>query len=266
MFYKILVIILAVFCLVFVYVKYVEYKGIFYPSKDILAYPSSSGIPFEDIMITTEDNLKINGWFLQNPKAKYTLLFLHGNAGNIGDRIDKIGMLYELGLNILIIDYRGFGKSEGKPSESGLYKDASASYHFLVNKRNIAADEVILYGESLGTAVAVDLASKNKVKALILEGAFSSGKDMAKEIYPFLPRIIFSNSYNSLAKVRGAKMPKLFIHSREDEIVPYRLAQKLYGVSSFPKKIVSINGPHNESFLISFPEYKKAIKEFIDKL
>ncbi len=266
MFYRIILNILFGFCLIFVYVKYIEHKGIFYPSKDILAYPSSSGFSFEDAEIITEDNLKINGWFLQNPKAKYTLLFLHGNAGNIGDRIDKIGMLYELGLNIFIIDYRGFGKSEGKPSESGLYKDASASYHFLVNKRNIAADEVVLYGESLGTAVAVDLASKNNVKALILEGAFSSGKDMAKEIYPFLPRIIFSSSYNSLAKVRDAKMPKLFIHSREDEIIPYRLARRLYEASPHPKEFVSMNGPHNESFFIFASEYKKAIKEFIDKL
>ncbi|MBU1912337.1 MAG: lysophospholipase, partial [Candidatus Omnitrophica bacterium] len=193
--------------LIFAYVKYIEYRGVYYPAKEILNYPSSAGISFKDIYITTEDNVKINGWFISNLEAKYTLLFFHGNAGNIGDRIDKLKLLYQAGFSILIIDYRGFGKSRGRAMESGFYRDASAAYDYLINTINIKPEQLVLYGESLGSAVAVDLAFHRKVGVLILEGAFSRGRDMAVKIYPFLPGFIFSNSFDSLTKVKEINAP-----------------------------------------------------------
>ena len=252
--------------LIFAYVKYLEYKGIYYPVKEILIYPSSFGASFKDIYITTKDNVRINGWFVSNPKAKYTLLFFHGNAGNIGDRIDKLQLLYQAGINIFIIDYRGFGKSHGTPSEPGFYRDAFASYDYLLNTSGVSPDQVIIYGESLGSAIAVDLAFHRKVKALILEGAFSSGRDMAVKFYPFLPRVIFSNSFDSLAKIKEINASKLFIHSRDDEIVPFNLAEKLYGSAKGPKEFLEIRGDHNSAFLSSQEAYISSISAFIERL
>src|SRR3989338_1230824 len=252
--------------LIFAYVKYLEYKGIYYHVKEILIYPSSAGMSFKDIYITTEDNVRINGWFISNPKAKYTLLFFHGNAGNIGDRIDKLQLLYKAGLNIFIIGYRGFGKSQGRPSEPGFYRDAFAAYDYLLNTIGIDPDQIILYGESLGSAIAVNLAFHRKVKALILEGAFSCGRDMAVKIYPFLPRFIFSNSFDSLTKIKEINAPKLFIHSRDDEIVPFNLAKKLYNHARGPKEFLEIEGDHNSAFLSSRRLYVSSISAFIEKL
>jgi len=252
--------------LIFAYVKYLEYKGIYYPVKEILIYPPSVGISFKDIYITTEDNVRINGWFIANPKAKYTLLFFHGNAGNIGDRIDKLQLLYQAGLNIFIIGYRGFGKSQGRPSEPGFYRDAFAAYDYLLNTIGIDPDQIILYGESLGSAIAVNLAFHRKVKALILEGAFSCGRDMAVKFYPFLPRFIFSNSFDSLTKIKEINAPKLFIHSRDDEIVPFNMAKKLYDHAKGPKEFLEILGDHNSAFLSSQQLYISSISAFIRRL
>lgn len=252
--------------LIFFYIKYLEHKGVYYPVKEVLVYPSSVSIPFNDVYITTEDNVKINGWFIENPKAKYTLLFFHGNAGNIGDRIDKLQFLYQTGLNIFIIDYRGFGKSQGRPSESGFYRDAFAAYDYLLNTLGISPDQIIIYGESLGTAIAVDISFHRKVKALILEGAFSRGRDMAVKIYPFLPGFIFSNSFDSLTKIKEISAPKLFIHSRDDEIVPFNLSKKLYEHAKEPKEFLEIQGDHNSAFLSSQQSYLFSISAFIGRL
>lgn len=263
---RVFLIILIGLSLIFAYVKYIEHKGIYYPVKEISLYPSSAGMSFKDIYITTEDNVRINSWFISNQKAKYTLLFFHGNAGNIGDRLDKLQLLYQAGLNIFIIDYRGFGKSQGRPSEHGFYRDAFKAYDYLINTVGISPDHVILYGESLGSAIAMDLAFHKKVKALILEGAFSSGRDMAVRFYPFLPRFIFSNSFDSLTKVKEINAPKLFIHSLNDEIVPFNLAKKLYNNAEGPKEFLETRGDHNSTFLISREVYISSISAFIGRL
>lgn len=266
MFNRLFVIILLSIGLFLLYIKYLENKGIYYPVKGIELYPSSIGLPFEDVFITTKDGVKINGWFIPQPDAKYTLLFCHGNAGNIAGRIDKIILLRETRLNIFIIDYRGYGRSQGRPSEHGFYLDAKAAYDYLLNRRNIKPEQIILYGESLGTAVVVDLASKEKVRAVILEGAFSSGRDMAGRIYPFLPTFFFSNIFDSIAKIKKIDASKLFIHSRSDEIVPYDLARKLYDAAKEPKDFGEITGGHNTAPLDSKERHISSIASFIEKL
>lgn len=266
MFMRLCIIILLGVGLIFAYIKYLENKGIYYPGKEIEFYPSVIGLSFEDVYITTEDGLKINGWFIPHPNAKYTLLFCHGNAGNIGDRIDKLQLLSQIGLNIFIIDYRGYGKSQARPSEHGFYLDAKAAYDYLLNNRKLKPEQIILYGESLGTAIVIDLASKRKVKAVIIEGAFSCGRDMAAKHYPFLPQFLFSNSFDSLTKIKNIDAPKLFIHSKMDEIVPFKLANKLYNITEEPKEFVEIIGSHNTAFLDSQESYITAIASFIEKL
>ncbi|MCM8796388.1 MAG: alpha/beta hydrolase [Candidatus Omnitrophica bacterium] len=256
-------IIIAVICVFFFYLKFLERKAIYFPQKEIEVYPSAIGLPYEEVNFSTEDNLGINGWFIRSPIGRYTILFLHGNSGNISGRLEKIRMLYELGLNVYIIDYRGYGKSKGSPQEAGFYKDAVASYRYLREKYNILPEQIILYGESLGTAVAIDLATREKIGGIILEGTFSRGRDMAKKIYPFLPNFVFANSYDSLTKIRVINVPKLFLHSRQDEVVPVVLAQKLFSAANHPKYFVELNGGHNTAFLDSSKEYLTAISEFI---
>ncbi|MBI4972771.1 MAG: alpha/beta hydrolase [Candidatus Omnitrophica bacterium] len=252
--------------LILLYVKYIEHNAVFFPDKVIEFYPPSVNLLFEDIYILTEDGVKLNAWFIPGDNAKYTLLFCHGNAGNIGHRLEKLQLLKAIGLNILIFDYRGYGKSKGSPSEKGLYLDAKAAYLYLVNTRGIPAEEIILYGESLGTVVAIELAAKVKVRAVIVEGAFSSGKDMARIFYPYIPTFLFSNKFNSLEKIKSVEVPKLFLHSRDDEMVPYALATKLYQAARDAKYFTDLSGEHNNAFLDSHEKYPSAIQSFIEKL
>jgi len=264
--FKIIIYIIVGLGLIFSYVKYIELKGIFFPSREVELNPHSINLPFEDIYVKTQNNLQISAWFIPCDGAKYTLLLLHGNAGNLQDRLGKLNLLHQLGLNIFIIDYRGYGRSKGSPSESGLYFDSQAAYNYLINTRKVSAEEIILYGESLGTAVAIDLASRFPVKALILEGAFSSGKDMARIIYPFIPVFFFSDRFDSLKKIRKVRAPKLFLHSGNDEIVPFSMAKKLFAAADEPKFFVEINGDHNNAFLDSKEKCLSSILSFLHRL
>jgi fermentation-respiration switch protein FrsA (DUF1100 family) len=252
--------------LAFLYIKYLEDHSLYYPSKDIQATPASLDFPFEDVYLKTQDKVTIHAWFIPNPKADYTLYFCHGNAGNISHRLDKIYLLYKLDLNIFIIDYRGYGRSQGTAYEAGFYRDAAAGYEYLVGKRQIPANTIIIYGESLGAAIGIDLASKKEVKALIIEGGFSSGRDMADIIYPFIPTFLISNKFDCLTKIKHIKAAKLFIHALGDEIVPIALAKKLYAASSQPKYFQELPGSHNSAFFDSQKEYTSAIKSFLGKL
>lgn len=263
---KVLFILLLTIGFIILCIRYIETWGIFFPKKEIEIYPSALNLPFEDVYIKTEDGVRINGWFIPQSNARYTLLFFHGNAGNIEHRLDKLLMFWEIGINIFIIDYRGFGKSGGRLTEGGFYLDANAAYNYLVNSRRLRAEEIILYGESLGTAVVIDLAAKVKVAAIIVEGAFSGGRDMAGKIYPFLPAFLFSNKFNSLKKIKKVGAPKLFIHSINDEIVPFALANKLYQAAGGPKELIELIGAHNTAFLDSKEKYVSSIRLFIEKL
>lgn len=247
------------------YIKYIEARSIFFPDKAIYATPEAVNLAFEDIYFNTEDGLKINAWFVPYPRAEYTLLLFHGNAGNIADRLDKIRMLRDLGVNVFIMDYRGYGLSEGRPAERGLYLDASSAYRYLIDARQIEPERIILYGESLGTAVAVEQGSVSQVKGIILEGAFSCARDMAKTIYPFLPPALFSDRFNSIGKIKKIKAPVLFLHSKEDEIVPWALARKLFAAANEPKYFSRLKGGHNTAFWDDREEYLSAISFFLNK-
>jgi len=250
---------------IFFYLRYTEKRIIFYPTKEIEFTPKESGLDFEDVFFKTEDNLELNGWFIPKKEAKYTILFCHGNAGNISHRLDKIKFFLELGYNVFIFDYRGYGRSQGRPSENGLYQDGEAAYQYLLSQK-IPADKIIGYGESLGSAVIIDLAYKKPIGALIIESGFSSGKDMAKKIYPFLPAWLFSSRFDSINKIKSINIPKLIIHSINDEIVPYAFAQKLYLAAANPKEFLSIQGGHNSCFYESEAILSQKIKDFLKQL
>ncbi len=263
---RIIIILLIGGVLVFSYVKYLEKTAIFFPEKNLTSTPKEINIDFEDIYFTTSDDLKLNGWFIPNANAKHTIVFAHGNAGNISGRTDKIKLLKELNLNIFIFDYRGYGKSQGSPTETGIYTDTKAAYEWLTNIKGINKDSIIALGVSLGSAAAIDLASKVKLKALITEGAFTNAKDMARKLYPFLPGFIFGVKFDSINKIKTIEIPKLFIHSKTDEIVPFELSQRLYEAAKQPKTLLALNGTHNDSFLLQSGDYLKGIKDFIKSL
>lgn len=222
-------------------------------------------LDYEDVNITAADGVKLNGWFIPSDMPRATILFNHGNGGNISHRLEKIKMLNKLDLNILIYDYRGYGLSAGKPSEKGLYLDADAMYGYLTNKK-ISPETIIAYGESLGGAVAVDLASNRVMGGLIIEDSFTSVKAVAQKIFPFIPAVVYKSKYDSLAKIRDIDVPKLIFHSTEDEIIPFELGKKLFDASAEPKKFVELRGGHNDAFMISRELFIKKIDLFIEKL
>jgi hypothetical protein len=263
---RIVIYLIAGIVLLAIFVKYLERRNLFFPFKAIEYTPKNAGLSYEDIYFVAQDNKKINGWFIPAKDAKYTILFFHGNAGNISHRLDKIKIFHDLDLNVFIIDYRGYGKSEGTPAEAGLYLDARAAYAYLIDKRKIKPSLTILYGESLGGAIALELATKVKASAVITEETFSSMRDIAKDIYPFLPSFFVSDAFNSLSVIEKVSVPKLIIHSKDDEMISFKHAQRLYDKAKEPKVLAAINGNHNSAFLESEKEYISHIREFINEL
>ncbi|MBN1527239.1 MAG: alpha/beta hydrolase [Candidatus Omnitrophica bacterium] len=247
-------------------IRYIERHSIYFPMKAMFSTPEAAGMPYEEVYLKTSDGKRLHGWFIPNGKAAFTVVFCHGNAGNISHRIEKLSMLRDLGLSVFIFDYRGYGKSEGVPDEAGLYKDAAAAYEYVTGEKNVPADAVIVYGESIGGAVGIDLARKMPVKALITEEAFSSVKDMAAIAYPFLPHFIFSSRFDSLSKIKDVSCPKLIMHSIDDEIVPFSLGQKLFDAAAEPKKFLKLRGGHNTAFLDSKKDYTEGIRAFLKGL
>lgn len=261
-----LVIIVLIFLFFIAYFRYIERRSIYFPMKKIEFTPQKVGLVYKDVFFNTEDGVVLNGWFIPAKAAKVTTLFLHGNAGNISHRFEKIQIFHDLNLNVFIFDYRGYGKSSGSPSEIGIYRDAKAAYDYLISKEDIGKDEIILFGESLGGSVAIDLASKEEVKAIIVESTFSSAKEMARRIYPFIPKFFITSNFDSAKKIKGIHAPKLIIHSVDDEIVPFDLGQKLFEAAPPPKVFLKIRGGHNTAFFDSEQEVKKGIRSFISSL
>ena len=263
---KILLYILAALIGGRLYFFFLEDRNLYFPSKRMEQTPESIGLAYDDLSLTTADGVKIKAWFIPADGAVSTVIFSHGNAGNMSHRLYTIEHFHTMGLNVIIYDYRGYGNSEGKPSEKKLYQDSEAVYSYLINERKIDPKKIILFGRSLGGAVAIDLASKNTVGALISDSTFSSTVDMGKRIYPFLPVHWFiKQKYDSIRKVSRITAPKLFIHSRDDEIVPFELGEKLYAAAAEPKERYIMTGGHNEAVVSAGEEYFERIRSFLKK-
>jgi hypothetical protein len=250
------------------WLRWNEPRMIYYPSRQIDQTPELAGLKYEDVTLTTSDGLKINGWFVPSRvDSSLTVLLFHGNAGNISHRLEKLAALHNLGVNTFLIDYRGYGRSEGKPDEQGTYLDARAAYDYLVTQRKVAPRSIVVYGESLGSAIAADLATKVDIGSLILEEAFTSIGDVGQKMFPFLPvRWLVKNKYDTLAKMSRIKVPLLIFHSRDDEIFSIRHAQRLFAAANDPKQLVELRGSHNDAFLVSAPIYHDAMQKFFASL
>lgn len=250
-----------------VFMFFQQASMIFFPIRELQQTPADWQLDYEDVWINSADGVRLHGWYIPRQGARQTVLFFHGNAGNISHRRESIEIFHQLNLNVFILSYRGYGNSEGKPDENGLYNDARSAWRYLTEDRKIQQQDIILFGRSLGGAVATALAAEVKPAGLILESTFSSAKDMAAELYPVLHWVIYLRyKFDTATRLRQVQSPVLVIHSADDEIIPFNLGQKVFNAASEPKQFVEIRGDHNGGFLLSQPQYGKALGAFIISL
>ena len=239
---------------------------IYVPHRDLVATPEQVGLSYQDVNLTTADGVKIHGWYLPHPQPRATLLFFHGNAGNISHRIESLQIFHRLGLSVLIIDYRGYGLSEGKPSEQGTYQDAEAAWAWLTDDQQVPADQIIIFGRSLGGGIAAWLAARRNPGAVILESTFTSIPDMAAALYPYLPRWLSRFNYANIEQIPSIDSPIWLGHSRDDELIPYTQGERLYAAANHPKRFFEMQGSHGQGFLITGEPYHESLSEFLDEL
>lgn len=236
------------------------------PGREIVSTPDQIGLAYESVEIDTANNETLHAWYVPAPEAKATILFFHGNAGNISHRMDYLPMFHRLGYNTLIFDYQGYGQSSGSPSELGTYQDAIATWQFLIEEKKIAPAEIVLFGESLGGAIAAWLAAKENPGLLVLASAFTSVPDMAEKIYPFLPvRLITRFYYNTLESLQSINSPVFVAHSPQDEVVPFEHGQNLFQAAAEPKQFLELQGGHNNGFIFMRESWTNALGIFIDE-
>lgn len=245
-----------------------EDRFIFYPDSKVEITPQQVGLPFEDVFFSTSDGVRLNGWFVPAAGSTITMLWSHGNAGNISHRVENMKLLREkVGWNIFIYDYRGYGRSEGRISEQGTYRDAEAALRYLRSRSDIDAKKIVLFGRSLGAAVATDLATSEPCLALILETPFASIPEMARIAFPFVPIGPFLKTrYDVLDKVRRIKVPLLVLHGDQDEVVPFSQGRRVFEAAPEPKQFYVIPGAHhNDTYILGGSAYFAALKNFIEQ-
>jgi pimeloyl-ACP methyl ester carboxylesterase len=239
---------------------------IYFPNvgRELAATPRDAGLDYEDVQLRSADNVVLNGWWVPTRDARGAVLILHGNAGNISHRIGYLTLFNRLHYATLLIDYRGYGKSGGSPSEEGTYRDAEAAWLHLVETRKVNARDIVIVGESLGGAVATWLAAKYAPRALIIASAFTSVPDLGAQIYPWLPvRLLARIRYDNLDRIAKIAAPVLVAHSRDDEIVPFAHGEALFAAAREPKQFLAMRGGHNDALLFARDEWAAAVAAFL---
>ncbi|MCK4886629.1 MAG: alpha/beta hydrolase [Planctomycetes bacterium] len=259
--------ILFVYWAVGMILYFMQSKFLYKPVKGVVYTPEELGIEFENVNLTADDGAETRGWYIPPQGNGYTILFCHGNGGNIMHRLDTINLLSEMGLGFFIFDYRGYGDSKGKTTEAGTYLDAGAAYRWLNNQKQIPEHRIVVFGRSLGASVAAYLAGKVNCGGVVLENAFTSYIAMGQRIYPYMPVKWFAKfKYDTKKYLESVSCPILFFHSKDDEVVPYEFGRELFESVECDKRFVDLFGKHNNSFLISLDIYKKGWVDFLGYL
>jgi fermentation-respiration switch protein FrsA (DUF1100 family) len=261
---------LAIYLGILILLRVNESRLIYFPGaqRSLLPPPSELRLPVQRVRIPTQDGLTLVSWLMpadSNPAGLW-LLICHGNAGNLSefDRPVHYAGLRQLGLNLLAFDYRGYGESEGVPTEQGLYRDADAAYRYLREEVGVSADRIVVFGHSLGSAVAVDLASRVPIAGLIVEGAPTSIRERGQELYPYIPvRWIAGSRFDSIDKIARVLVPKLFLHATQDEVIPLAHGGRLYQAAPPPKTFVELRGGHGDAFDVDSATYFGSIRRFL---
>lgn len=234
------------------------------PGRELTATPEHFGLAYRDVTLPTSDGETLHAWFLSHQRPRATVLFLHGNAGNISHRLDSLELFHQLGLEVLILDYRGYGRSTGKPTEAGLYRDAQAAWDWLTREQGRDGRDIILFGRSLGGAVASELATRVDAAALIVESAFTSVPDIGAELYWWLPvRWLSRLQFDTAASIRTSELPVLVVHSRDDEIIPFAHGRRLQEIAGERGTLLEIRGGHNTGFIESRERYRDGLDRFV---
>ena len=238
-------------------------RFIYQPRRGVTQTPEIIGVEFETVRLTTADGVSLSAWYVPSSMDRGTVLFCHGNAGNISGRLPTIGKFHALGLNVMIFDYRGYGDSGGSPGEKGTYLDAEAAWDHLIDVRNARPERIVVFGRSLGGAIAAKLAVDRKPAAAILESTFTSIPDLARRMYPVYPtRLLARVRYDTIKRIGDLSCPVLILHSPDDEIIPYAHGRKLFEAAPEPKEFVEMTGGHNDP---RPSDYQNILGDFIDK-
>ena len=235
--------------------------------RGLQATPASMGLRFDALTLATDDGERLDAWHVPArtgaPSLGLVIVF-HGNAGNIGHRLDYLRMFHDLGYASLIFDYRGYGRSSGKPSEEGTYLDAAAAWRHATGALGYPAQRIVAFGESLGGAVAAQLASSQRPAALVLASSFTSVPDLGAEIYPWLPvRALARIRYDTRERLATIAAPVLVIHSRGDDIIPFAHGERLFAAARSPKQFLEIAGGHNDGFVFGRKEWVSQLDDFL---
>jgi uncharacterized protein len=263
---RLIIIAVATYVGVCILVGVFERRLIYFPTRDYDATPSDIGLDYQSVTFMSNDGVNLTGWYVPNEVATRTILFFHGNAGNISHRLTTIQTLHRLGYNVFIFDYRGFGQSDGSPSESGLYADARAALQYLTQTQKQPVERIVFCGRSLGGAVAIELATHHAPRALVVESTFTELADVGRIHYPFLPvKLILRDRFKSIERIGKLTCPKLILHGADDTLIPIELGRKLFDAAAEPKQFIETPGGHNEAGFTYSTEFTDKLGEFLSR-
>lgn len=259
---------ILVAALLWIGLRFFEKAMVFVPSRKMWAHPGTVGLPYEALTLKSSDGVSLRAWWIPGPSLEApVMLCLHGNGGNLSHRTDKMRLLHDAGAAQLWVEWRGYGESGGSPDEPGLYRDALAGWAWLDAVKAVPASRLVLYGESLGNGPAIELATHAAAAGLIVDSGFTSVPDMARAVLPWFPVRLAKIRFDNLTRLRRVTIPTLFLHSPQDDVIPYEMARRNFAASGAAEKsLVDLKGSHNEGFLETGPAYPKAIRDFLAAL
>lgn len=268
---RFLVTFLVAYAIALCVIRIFESRLIFFPNDPgrLEGDWSPRDLPVQEVWLKTQDGVKLNAWWIGSDQARFTFLAFHGNAGNIADRADIYRFLHQMPANVLAVEYRGYGRSEGKPSEKGIYRDAEAAYAYLTREKAIDPYDIISYGQSLGTVVAAHLAAERKVGGVVLEAPFPSASAVAGKVFWFLPgvNLLVWRQFDTARRLASINAPLLVVHCTQDPVIPPEMGERVFADAHPPKSILRVSGYcHEEAAIISPQKYQDRLRDFLKEV